>query len=182
MGRSQKSSLLSLPPHERARLAPQPVRDRFWSKVNKTSRCWLWTGYRNSKGYGQFTWRTMGRQHLAHRFVLMMDGIAIPDGMLVLHKCDNPGCVNPDHLFVGTAADNSSDMVFKLRSSRGEVHCHAKLRAEQVIDIRRTYEGGGHSQQSLADIYGVKRTTIQSIVNGRTWKWIEQEGEVYHGI
>jgi DNA-binding XRE family transcriptional regulator len=149
---------------------PAEVQARFWAKVNKTEGCWLWTGSRNAKGYGQFNWRKLGRPHLAHRFLLLMQGIPVPAGMMVLHECDNPACVNPAHLRLGTAAENSQDMVQKNRSSRGERHCHAKLTLADVLLIRQLHTTYQHTQQELAALFGVARTTISSIVTGRNWK------------
>lgn len=87
---------------------------RFWSKVQKTSGCWEWMARRDKDGYGQF--RLKGKMRGAHKASWELTHGSIPDGLWVLHKCDNPSCVRPDHLFLGTAKDNTQDMVSKDRN------------------------------------------------------------------
>jgi hypothetical protein len=86
---------------------------RFWAKVSKGDGCWIWTGSRNPKGYGRLN--TGNRVRLAHAISWELSHGAVPDGLWVLHRCDNPPCVRPDHLWLGTAADNTADMVAKGR-------------------------------------------------------------------
>src|SRR5688572_5586831 len=94
-------------------LADDPV-TRFWSKVDKTTTCWLWVGTRHYKGYGDFA--PSGQKKVkAHRYSWELHKGKIPNGMQVLHRCDNPPCVNPDHLFIGTNRDNVSDAIAKGR-------------------------------------------------------------------
>jgi len=90
-----------------------PLEERFWPKVDKTGDCWLWTGWRNDEGYGYI--RDVGRIVRAHRASYELTQGAIPEGMMVLHKCDNPPCVRPDHLRLGTNGDNMIDMYSKGR-------------------------------------------------------------------
>lgn len=87
---------------------------RFWSKVNKTEGCWLWTASGTDDGYGQLKFK--GKRHYAHHLSVMLSGREIPAGMAVCHTCDNPPCVRPDHLFVGTLSDNQKDSVKKGRN------------------------------------------------------------------
>lgn len=90
----------------------------FWSKIAKTATCWEWTGASNTQGYGYCS--TQRITILAHRFSWEIhNGRAIPPGMVICHKCDNPWCVNPEHLFLGTAADNIADMLQKREARRG---------------------------------------------------------------
>jgi len=106
------------------------VEDRFWSKVQKTENCWLWMGARTKLGYGQRGGRKTGRRY-THRLSWEMRFGPIPEGLCVLHHCDNPPCVNPDHLFLGTKKDNTQDMIAKGRGRgprfSGETHPGARL-------------------------------------------------------
>lgn len=101
---------------------PDLVADRFWDKTDRRGRCWLWLAARDRKGYGKFGVGTLGhdrRVESAHRVAWELTRGPIPGGMYVLHHCDNPWCVNPDHLWLGTRADNAADMVAKGRSTKG---------------------------------------------------------------
>jgi hypothetical protein len=99
----------------------------------------------------------------------------IPDGMMVLHRCDNPPCVNPDHLFLGVAADNSADMVAKGRGNgpRGDSHCSSKLTENDVRQIRSLYASGEYSMRQLAKRFGVGSDQISRIVNRQKWAWLD---------
>ena len=153
------------------------VEKRFWKFVDKKGidDCWPWVGGRKENGRGNF-W--LNRKIIqAHRMMWVLIHGDIPEGMLVCHTCDNGWCVNPDHLFLGTYSDNSKDMVFKHRHPwlmrRGENHHMAILTDQDVMDIRHLYTPyGKYSQFKLAEMYGVARTTIQQIVERRTWKHI----------
>jgi hypothetical protein len=126
-------------------------------------------GHRNANGYGQQWWR--GQMRLAHRVAWEKANGPIPDGMCVLHRCDNPPCVNVAHLWLGTRADNNADMRAKGRwragDHRGERNANAKLTAVQVAAIRAQL--GERSHRSLADEYGVSRALVGLIANRHVW-------------
>jgi hypothetical protein len=160
------------------------VEQRFWSKVSKSNQCWLWTANALPAGYGKFTLRVDGRQRtlLAHRFSWLLTRGEIPEGQQVLHKCDNPSCVRPDHLFLGTQQDNVDDMIKKGRriiSTRrntasgkwvsGAQHRCAKLQDTDVIRIRALV-ASGRTQISVADEFGVSRYAVSLIVLRKRWK------------
>ena len=146
--------------------------ERFWAKVDKTdpSGCWIWKGCRTSAGYGQIRTGGLkdGKALYAHRMMWETIYGNIPESMEVLHKCDNPSCVNPTHLFLGTQADNINDCVRKGRFNRpfGENHPKAILTQKQVQGIREATL----SQRKLAHIYGVSRGAIQGILSKRNWR------------
>ncbi len=140
--------------------------DRFWDKVNKTDGCWLWTASRRGRmGYGTIRWS--GRQQLTHRISWKIHNGEIPDEMNVLHTCNNPICVNPDHLYIGTQVDNMIDMVRSKRSNHNAV-----LLPRQVMEIRRLYAEGLLNQYELADNYGVTQGMISKIINRRSWSYV----------
>lgn len=156
---------------------------RFWSKVKlgKQSECWPWLGaLLKSGGYGAF--RVGGRRGKtvrANRVAWELTFGVIPQGQCVLHRCDNPACCNPVHLFLGTRAENTADMVAKGRLApvektvkRGSKHGGAKLSEEQVLEIRELYAAGGASKAGLARRFGVSEHQIYLIVNRRNWAHI----------
>ncbi|MFV2062331.1 MAG: HNH endonuclease [Chloroflexota bacterium] len=144
---------------------------RFWSKVDRSGECWVWTGSRRA-GYGKFrpgSRKDGGRATVPATHVAWeLTNGPIPDGMFLLHHRDNPPCVRPEHLFIGTALDNHRDMAAKGRAMAGERCVKAKLTAAAVADIRARY-ADGERQRSLAEEYGVSQTAVSLIVNGRRW-------------
>jgi hypothetical protein len=156
---------------------------RFWSRVATAGNddCWLWTAAKHTQGYGLCSYRPNAR---AHRVAWELTKGPIPPGMMVCHKCDNPPCCNPNHLFIGTNTDNVVDMELKRRSKhvKGESHGASKLSEADVAEIRRRYKprvghrpNSGVSQKKLAEEYGVHRATIQLILSGKNWKHIPVE-------
>lgn len=101
--------------------------ERFWERVQKDDGCWEWTGATSAAGYGVFGKNT--KLWFAHRFSYELSNGPIPDGMFVCHQCDNPRCVRPDHLFLGSHKDNMKDMCLKGRQSKGEAHSRIIKRA-----------------------------------------------------
>ena len=148
----------------------------FLEKVNKNggTDCWEWTAARDNHGYGLFS--IMGEMFSAHRVAHELYIGPIPEGLCVLHKCDNPPCVNPKHLWAGTYTDNMRDMAAKGRSgdTYGERNGMAKLIAAQVLSILSEYANGHISQEALGKKYGVANNTISQIVNGKTWRHLER--------
>jgi len=145
--------------------------DRFVSKVEKTDTCWNWVGAKKPSGYGNFY---MNRKYIgAHCASYLLFRGDIPAGMYVCHRCDNPSCVNPDHLFLGTPTDNQKDMADKGRAvgirQGGESHPIAKLTEKAVVDIRAR-RANGAPLSVLAAEYGVCEATISYAASGKTWK------------
>lgn len=145
--------------------------ERFWRLVQKGDKCWLWLGDTGRTGYGALD--NANRQHIrAHRFSWELHNGPIPDGLWVLHHCDNPPCVNPAHLFLGTPGDNVADKVAKGRQPRGSAHKNALLTEEQVREIRRLRNDCGWKLKDIGDRFGVTKHTIWAIMKGRNWSHI----------
>lgn len=159
--------------------------ERFWSYVDRKSpeECWEWTGCRFNTGYGMLGVGSKCRS--THRLSWELHFGPVPGGLWVLHRCDNRSCVNPAHLFLGTARDNYHDSRAKGRHSaadrhgmrrhperirRGEQSNPARLTDAKVVAIRQRYKAGGISQSALAREYGVTQSTIWNILFRKTWK------------
>jgi hypothetical protein len=183
------------------RRTPVSLWDRFWSKVEKGPECWEWKAGASSHGYGGF--KVAGQLLRAHRVAWELTYGPIPEGMVVCHRCDNPSCVRPDHLFIGTVADNNRDRSAKGRSAygerngstkywekqwqlrggkpakpeydpRGEANPNAKLTWLQVRRMRALYAQGKYKQTELATIFGVNKAEVCLIVHGKIW-WEAQD-------
>lgn len=145
-------------------------RERFWSKVELGDGCWKWTGYVNEDGYGNIA---IGRSSAkVHRFSWSLANGPIPAGMYVLHRCDNPPCVRPDHLFLGTQAENMADMRAKGRGHkcRSENGANAKLdrnHAHAILFLRRNTD---FTLKQIAAQFGVGISTVHMIETGSRWK------------
>jgi hypothetical protein len=141
----------------------------FMKKVNKGDafQCWLWIGCQNGRGYGYFKYQE--KEQLAHRVSYQLFKGPIPKGLHVCHTCERRECVNPDHLFLGTNAENIADCIAKGRNSRGETHAHAKLTEHQVFEIRARYAAGNITQEALASEFGIVRGTVSDIIRRKRW-------------
>lgn len=145
-------------------------KDRFWSKVEMIPfhECWEWTASVLGHGYGQLSRDSDGNMIKAHRASYILHFGDIPAGMQVCHKCDNPRCVRPEHLFIGTSQDNHNDQKKKNRQLRGEDNPPAKLSASQVIEIR----GSKLPTKDISKKYGVSESNIRAILTRKSWKHI----------
>lgn len=136
--------------------------------------CWEWQGPLNNKGYGMMYVREFARRSTSHRASYEFHFGPIPDGLWVLHKCDNPKCLRPSHLFLGTPKDNFHDMLQKGRLNRttqprGEDNCNATMTSERVIGLRKDYVAG-LPLSDLIQNYGVTERSINDYTGGRSWK------------
>lgn len=159
-------------------MSKRTAAERFWSKVSKTPGCWLWRGAVRGRGYGAFTMND--RQMQAHHAAMILSGVDIPPGLIVMHRCDEPLCVRPDHLAIGTYQDNSDDMKRKGRywSERciatRPLCVHAKLSESEVLEISRSSE----RRVLLAKRYGVSLSQIYRVQNGERWPHVNRSAEV----
>lgn len=152
------------------------VKEKLLTKIKKLENgCWLFTGGKQSQGYGAI-WDGE-KQRRAHIVSYEIHVETIPKGLLVLHSCDNPWCVNPEHLFLGTHQDNVDDMRAKGRDSFGENkgtnNGQAKLTEADVWDIRRLLSTGQYTQDQIGDMFGVTRGAIKGIKLGYTWSYLK---------
>lgn len=144
---------------------------RFWSKVRKVDECWVWTASASHDGYGAFgVGGRKGGMVRAHRFSYSLTHGPIPDGKMVLHRCDNRRCVNPNHLFLGDAKSNGEDMAKKDRSTHGERNPRVKLSEGEVCEMRGYYSRGRGTLKDLGLRYGVAKSTAHAVVSGVNWK------------
>jgi hypothetical protein len=150
--------------------------ERFWSYVNRTESCWLWIGRWNANGYGMLL-TPNGRVRAPQFSWELHSGRPVPDGLWVLHKCDTPACVNPEHLFLGTRSDNMKDAAAKGRlaqqknpernkAARAKL---AKLSPDDVRAIRLRHAEGGITLEAIGVSYGVTKHAVWRVVHGKVW-------------
>lgn len=165
--------------------------DSFWEKVDRSDPegCWTWLRSKDQAGYGRVAIKRISKSPLrAHRVALALSGVTVPEAAVVRHTCDNPSCVNPRHLLLGTRADNAADMVERGRSTRGRKHpnfgrtgeqafsgCRQtlgarKLTEREVCDIRRERDANGTSYRDLGERFGITGTNAWMICTRQTWR------------
>lgn len=161
---------------EGGKVVRESLEIRFWKKVDKSgdNECWNWTGAKTSKGYGGIgRGGRAGKFELAHRVSYELAYGEIPDGLHVLHSCDNPSCVNPAHLRAGTCSENIQEAFDKGRKTApilfGEQNPKSKLTAERVKFIRDNPQLG---HKEIADMFGLSANCIRGVRIGRTWKTV----------
>jgi hypothetical protein len=144
--------------------------ERFWSHVIKMSNgCWLWTSHTGHMGHGTFKIEGRNIQSTHYSWLLHMNR-KVPDGICLCHTCDEPRCVNPNHLFLGTRKDNNIDRDQKDRQAKGEKHGHSKLNEQSVLLIR----GSELTNDELSILLKVDRKTIKRVREGKSWKSVTQ--------
>lgn len=146
----------------------------FWSKVNLTANidlCWEWIGAKSKKGYGNF-WFNGKCKHATYLSYYYWNNV-FPDGCHVLHKCDNPSCVNPTHLFLGNNNDNVADKVSKGRCSclKGSSNPKSKTTEADVLEIRKLF-ASGISRKDIYSKYNLSQSMVNQIISKRFWKHI----------
>lgn len=159
-------------PQQATNLHEQEIIDKFYSRIEfrDNSDCWWWTGPKTPSGYGCFAPKHKV-MYSTHRLAWEINKGPIPTGMHICHICDNPPCVNPDHLFIGTNQDNVNDRVAKGRQQRGQSHGQSILTEDHITQIRALVHYGV-KQTTLARMFGVKRSTVNEAVLYHTWRHI----------
>lgn len=153
-------------------MVPAHITEKFWAKLPKRSaeECWEWVGAKKDFGYGVIVCKQMKRSYMTHRVAYIATIGDIPEGQFVCHKCDNPPCCNPAHLFLGSPQDNSRDCQKKGRANRGKNNGRAKLSDDDVRKIRSSK--ACTSAKELAAQYGVTHQLVHMIWGGKVWRHI----------
>ncbi len=148
----------------------ESLKKRILRNYEEVNGCWNWKKYKNSLGYGIIN--VKGKIHLAHRISWQIFKGEIPESLLICHTCDNPSCINPNHLWMGTNKENQEDMFKKNRSRhvRGDDHSSSKLDSEKVKKIRSLSKPRYYTAKRLAEEFKVSEVTIHNIIYGRTWR------------
>ena len=152
----------------RGKVKRRSLADRFWEKVKKGRGCWLWQASFFRDGYGQIRDGRTNRR--AHRVAWKLTNGLVPDGLHVLHHCDDPACCNPRHLFLGTAQDNMADKCTKNREARGEKQGLARLTEKKVRQLRRLE--GTITRRQLAEKFDISYPTVGDVLRRRTWRHV----------
>jgi len=147
-----------------------PFEKRFFEKVKKTDKCWIWTGSK-LHGYGQIYNRITNRPEGAHRVSWEIHNGLIKKGLHILHRCDNPPCVNPEHLFIGTNAENVADAIKKGRNAKGSQCTRAKLNEKIVTEMKKMFKNGS-TYKEVTNKFGFNHHTVYSAIKGITWRHV----------
>ncbi len=174
-------TILTLAERKNPRIRHLDLEFRFWQKVDINTvsydTCWIWIGTLNYFGYGQLAYR--GKNYQAHRisywiYKTFYKNNFIKNSLIhACHKCDNPSCVNPNHIFLGSASENKQDSINKDRVPIGENCWNSILTSSQILEIRQLYATGKYIQRKLAKRFNVTRSTISSIINKNCWTHIK---------
>lgn len=143
--------------------------NRLWSRFHEVDGCWVWQGATQAPGYGRISWG--GVYWYTHRLAWRLVHGPIPEGMFVCHTCDNPPCIRPAHLFLGSPKDNIADASGKGRMHPGESHGMARLTVPQVHAIRARL-ADGHRPVDIAPDFGIHPNTVHNIKHGRAWRHV----------
>lgn len=139
-------------------------------EIDKETGCWIWQGWKNENGYGRVEFG--GKKYYAHRLYYHLLVSTIRHYDVIMHRCDNPACVNPEHLVKGSHSDNHKDMVEKSRNARGSKHGISKLNEISAVEIKLSTE----TDRFLSKKYGVSQDTVSSCRRGKTWRHASVEG------
>jgi hypothetical protein len=144
----------------------------FLDKIEKTDSCWEWIGIKNKGGYGQIHCRKLKKRNvLAHRFSWEFYNGDIPSELKVLHKCDNRGCVNPSHLFLGTQSENIKDMMDKKRDKHPSKEDNGKAKiTEDIVTKMKNMRKTGATYKEIGDVFNIHLATARSAIIGKTWR------------
>lgn len=148
--------------------------ERFLYFVHKTDSCWNWVGATDGGGYGIFI-KKGGERSKAHRYIWERIYGNIPKRMCICHHCDNPSCVNPKHLFLGTQKDNVQDKMNKGRfiKMKGRKNGRSIMTKDKVIELRKLYKSGNYTYMQLVKRFGISQTQVARIVKKESWSWVD---------
>lgn len=152
----------------------EEMKNRLLKKriINLKTGCWEWVGTKIKQGYGHISWN--GKQTRVHRLsAYLWMNFDFNKNLEICHKCDNPACFNPEHLFVGTHKDNAKDMINKNRQARGEKIANSKLTEKDIVEIRDLYKSNLFFQKEIAEIYNVSLILIKKIINFKIWQHVK---------
>lgn len=149
----------------------QHLKSRFEKSYRVTPGCWIWLGALSDRGYGKFG-ASRKEKWQAHRLSYEIYKGEIPEGLVIRHRCDNPCCVNPEHLLAGTQGDNIRDSVERGLMPRGEAQGSSKLTEASVLQIRDLCSSGLFTRPQIGRWYGVARQTVNDVHSRRQWKHV----------